>query len=51
MHMSDITELKQRLDHIEDICEKSLQTPGFPKEVILKHVAKVANGKISKDDL
>ena len=47
--MKDIAELQERLDRIEEICETYLDTPGFPKNVIMKHVIGVAKGKKSNN--
>ncbi len=43
--MKEDIELRNRLNHIENICESYLRTPGMPKNVIMKHVIKVAKGE------
>lgn len=48
--MNDDTELKDRLNYIENICESYLKTPGMPKNVIMQHVIKVAKGEINRDE-
>jgi len=50
MHnMNDKIELQDRLSRIEEICEVYLDTPGFPKDVIMKHVIDIAKGEKSRD--
>jgi len=45
--MDDTVELQNRLDQIEEICEVFLGSPpGFPKDVIIKHVIKLAKGEL-----
>lgn len=46
--MKEEIELQNRLNHIENICESYLKTPGIPKNVIMKHVIKIAKGEIKK---
>lgn len=51
MHnMNDDVELKNRLNHIENICESYLKTPGIPKNVIMKHVIKAAKGELNSEE-
>jgi len=44
--MENIIGLQNRLDRIEQICEAYLDTSGFPKEVIMKHIIELAKGEI-----
>jgi len=48
--MDNKTELEDRLHHIEEICEVYLDTPGFPKDIVIKHVIEIAKGKKQKDE-
>jgi hypothetical protein len=48
--MENNNELKNRLGHIQQICEIYLETPGFPKDVVIKHVIDVAKGDISHSE-
>lgn len=43
--MNDTNDLQDRLNYIEQICETYLETPGFPKNVVIKHVIDVAKGE------
>lgn len=43
--MNDKNELENRLNYIEEICEVYLETPGFPKDVMIQHVIDVAKGR------
>ncbi len=47
--MNDKINLENRLNHIEEICETYLETPGFPKNVIMKHLIGIAKGEISSE--
>ena len=48
--MSKKTDLQNRLNHIEEICETYLDTPGFPKNVVIKYVIDVAKGEKSNKE-
>ena len=49
MHnMDNDIELQERLNRIEEICESYLETPGFPKNVVIKHVIDIAKGEKPK---
>jgi len=48
--MSDTTDLQSRLNRIEEICETYLDTPGFPKNVVIKYVIDVAKGEKSNKE-
>ena len=41
-------DLENRLQHIEEICETYIDTPGFPKNVVMKHLIGIAKGEIKK---
>jgi len=43
-------DLENRLQHIEEICETYLDTPGFPKNVVMKHLIGIAKGKINCEE-
>jgi len=45
--MNDTADLQSRLNRIEEICETYLDTSGFPKNVVMRHVIDVAKGEIS----
>jgi len=47
--MNDDVDLKDRLDRIEKICKSYLETPGFPKNIVLKHVINVAKGEVTQE--
>jgi len=48
--MNTKIDLENRLHHIETICETYLDTPNFPKNVVIKHVIKIAKGEIELED-
>jgi hypothetical protein len=48
--MDDKINLENRLHHIEEICETYLDTPGFPKNVVMKHLIGVAKGEINCEE-
>ncbi len=48
--MSQEINLERRLEHIENICTSYMQTPGFPKNVVMNHVIKVARGEIKIEE-
>lgn len=48
--MDDKIVLENRLHHIEEICETYLDTPGFPKNVVMKHLIGVAKGEINCEE-
>jgi hypothetical protein len=48
--MEDTIGLQDRLDRIEQICEAYLDTSGFPKEVIMKHIIELAKGDASQKE-
>lgn len=48
--MNDKMELQNRLDYIEEICQVYLETPGFPKNIVMKHVIGIAKGERLRDE-
>ena len=49
--MNDKMELQNRLEHIEEVCQAYLETPGFPKNVVMKHVIGIAKGEKENNEL